>query len=154
MVNKQAVAGLARNKKLQMKLSQQKKDDLLANYRDDIMVLVQRVAFLEKRLKDYNHAHIAELWNSVHALETALKDKLVDAMVHMQPAQERGQFCVIGDKSGHQYPISRTWKGTQAEAEQYAASLVRNQSTTTELLVVKVVSKVGRKEPDIKVTRV
>lgn len=69
-------------------------------------------------------------------------------------APTRGEFCVIGDKSGHQYPISRTWKNTQAEAEQYAASLVRNQPSTTELLVVQVVSKVGRKEPDIKITRV
>ncbi len=64
------------------------------------------------------------------------------------------QYCVIGDKAKHQYPISRTWHATQLAAERYAGSICRNQPNCEELLVVKVVSKVGRREPDIKITRV
>lgn len=146
---------------------------------------------LENKLKDYNHAHIAELWDAVRGvgeqltdirhrmsnqgarldgawgklttLERALTDKEVTTFLKEHEALHaafghkptpEGQFCVIGDKASHQYPITRKWHGNQEQAEQYAASLCRNQPSCTELLVVKVVSKVGRKEPDIKVTRV
>jgi hypothetical protein len=98
-----------------------------------------RITALESWHKDHN-----EWLCSLHE----------DRRARFTGVSAHGEFCVIGDRSGCKYPISRTWKDTQAEAEQYAASLVRNQSTATELLVVKVVSKVGRKEPDIKVTRV
>lgn len=67
----------------------------------------------------------------------------------------REYYCVIGDQAKSGYSnIGRTWKGTRAQAEDHAASILRNHPGCPELLVVQVVSKVGRKEPDIQVVRV
>lgn len=68
-----------------------------------------------------------------------------------RPAETSERFCVVGDKATCQYPISRTWHSTQERAEQYAASLIRNSSNTEELLVVKVVATVKRKQPEMEV---
>lgn len=102
-----------------------------------------------------------QLWGAVKTLEKRVDyacevvgDVRRDSMADQPSVRSNYQFCVIGDKAKHQYPISRTWHTSQETAERYAASLVRNSSTTEELLVVQVVSKVGRKEPDIKVVRV
>ena len=117
-----------------------------------------------KRLEERVSTTIARVdgaWGKITTLESQVHRESMyppgfaaELTARSKALLNQGQFCVIGDKAYHQYPISRKWHPTAEEAEQYAASLVRNQSTTTELLVVQVVSKVGRKEPDIKITRI
>lgn len=129
---------------------------------DRVDMLSAMLTDVQHRLSNYGArldgawGKIATLGNAVEQLTLApWKDPLYPngCSLPAKPAAYE-QFCVIGDKATHQYPVTRKWHSSQEQAEQYAASLCRNQPNCTELLVVKVVSKVGRKEPDIKVTRV
>lgn len=128
---------------------------------------------VKKRLAALDVIENTELWNAVKKLEgrvdyacQVVADVRRESMYSPGFAEEltarskallnQGQFCVIGDyaKNGFGGNIGRTWKGTQQQAEDHAASILRNHPGCPELLVVQVVSKVGRKEPDIKITRV
>lgn len=111
---------------------------------------------MKKLVNRKKAATISGLWALFVALEKrliSLEDREVKDV--FKPTAQ-GQFCVIGNvaRNGFGGNIGRTWKGTQQQAEDHAASILRNNPGCPELLVVQVVSKVGRKEPDIKITRV
>jgi hypothetical protein len=132
-------------------------DDKLGLRANDALAAIQK---LEKQVSaawqsaNDVEALLCKANGRITALESWHKDHNEDKRARLTSVAAQYQFCVIGDMAKHQYPISRTWHNTQERAEEYAASIVRNSQTTEELLVVQVVSKVRRKEPDIKVMRV
>lgn len=68
--------------------------------------------------------------------------------------QPKARYCVIGDKASCGYAIYRNWFNTQDGAEVHAESLINAGKAECELFVVKVVSTVKRKRPDMEVTKV
>lgn len=108
---------------------------------DEVRGIETKVLALAARVEDMEDSRVAQA--RLHEFSAA----------HEQSAP---RYCVIGDsaKNGFGGNIGRTWKDTQHQAENHAASIHRNHPGCPELFVVKVVSKVGRKEPDIKVTRI
>ena len=93
------------------------------------------------------------LWGAVKNLEKEVCRLSRAANEHAGFKAVRERFCVIGDKAkGGFSNMGRTWHASKESAEQYAASLIRNQpGHIDELLVVKVVSKVSKKHPEIRI---
>lgn len=103
----------------------------------------------------YIHDLLAGRINMNNYRQTAAYD-YAGASSTAQEQMRTERFCVIGDKSTCNWPITRNWKKTQHEAEAHAATLIRNKENVynyhrdalhPELYVVKVVSVVAPEQP-------